>query len=60
MLTLTNINKYADGTHALNDITIHLPKGMVGLLGPNGTENQAMRTLACLQNITQVILILMV
>ena len=53
MLTLTNINKkYADGTHALNDITIHLPKGMVGLLGPNGAgKSSLMRTLACLQNV---------
>ncbi|NMP03777.1 ABC transporter ATP-binding protein [Pseudoalteromonas arctica] len=52
MLTLKNINKkYADGTQALNDVTITLPAGMVGLLGPNGAgKSTLMRTLACLQN----------
>lgn len=53
MLALKNINKrYADGTHALNDVTIRIPKGMVGLLGPNGAgKSSLMRTLACLQNV---------
>lgn len=53
MLTLTNINKkYADGTHALNDVNIRLPAGMVGLLGPNGAgKSSLMRTLACLQSV---------
>lgn len=51
MLTLTNVNKtYADGTQALNNISLTLPSGMVGLLGPNGAgKSSLMRTLACLQ-----------
>lgn len=51
MLTLTNVNKiYADGTHALNNISLSLPTGMVGLLGPNGAgKSSLMRTLAGLQ-----------
>lgn len=51
MLKLTQINKtYADGTRALNDITLNIPSGMVGLLGPNGAgKSSLMRTLACLQ-----------
>ena len=51
MLTITNINKkYADGTHALKDVSLHFPIGMIGLLGPNGAgKSSLMRTLACLQ-----------
>ena len=51
MLTIKNINKkYADGTHALKDISLHFPIGMIGLLGPNGAgKSSLMRTLACLQ-----------
>jgi len=51
MLTITNINKkYADGTHALNNVSLRLPSGMIGLLGPNGAgKSSLMRTLACLQ-----------
>lgn len=52
MLALTNINKtYADGTHALKNVSLTLPSGMVGLLGPNGAgKSSLMRTLACLQH----------
>lgn len=51
MLTIKNINKkYADGTHALKDVSLHFPIGMIGLLGPNGAgKSSLMRTLACLQ-----------
>jgi ABC-type multidrug transport system ATPase subunit len=51
MLSIQNLSKtYPDGTKALNDITLTLPKGMVGLLGPNGAgKSSLMRTLACIQ-----------
>jgi len=51
MLTINNINKtYSDGTHALKDVSLNLPSGMIGLLGPNGAgKSSLMRTLACLQ-----------
>jgi len=51
MLTINNLNnKYADGTHALKNISLHFPTGMIGLLGPNGAgKSSLMRTLACLQ-----------
>jgi len=51
MLTINNLNKtYNDGTHALKNISLTLPSGMVGLLGPNGAgKSSLMRTLACLQ-----------
>lgn len=51
MLTITNINKkYPDGTHALKDVSLRLPNGMIGLLGPNGAgKSSLMRILACLQ-----------
>jgi len=52
MLTIKNINKkYADGTHALKNVSLQLPTGMIGLLGPNGAgKSSLMRTLACLQS----------
>jgi ABC-type multidrug transport system ATPase subunit len=51
MLTINNLNKkYADGTHALKNVSLHFPTGMIGLLGPNGAgKSSLMRTLACLQ-----------
>ncbi len=51
MLTINNINKtYSDGTHALKNVSLNLPAGMIGLLGPNGAgKSTLMRTLACLQ-----------
>ncbi len=53
MLTVKNLNKtYSDGTQALTNISLDLPKGMVGLLGPNGAgKSTLMRTLACIQAI---------
>ncbi|MGJ8679664.1 ABC transporter ATP-binding protein [Paraglaciecola sp.] len=52
MLSIQKLSlTYADGTQALKDITLNLPKGMVGLLGPNGAgKSTLMRTLACLQS----------
>jgi ABC-2 type transport system ATP-binding protein len=51
MLSIDQLNKtYADGTQALNNISLQLPHGMVGLLGPNGAgKSSLMRTLAALQ-----------
>ena len=51
MLTINQVNKqYPDGTHALKDINLELPFGMIGLLGPNGAgKSSLMRTLAGLQ-----------
>lgn len=51
MLKVNALNKqYSDGTHALKNIDVDLPVGMVGLLGPNGAgKSTLMRTLAGLQ-----------
>ncbi|MFL1894321.1 ABC transporter ATP-binding protein [Aquimarina sp. 2-A2] len=51
MLTITNLNKtYPNGTQALNNVNLHLKKGMFGLLGPNGAgKSSLMRTIATLQ-----------
>lgn len=53
MLSLKNINKtYADGTHALKQVSMDLGTGMVGLLGPNGAgKSSLMRTIATIQNV---------
>ena len=41
---------YANGVHALKDITLTIPSGMFGLLGPNGAgKSTLMRTIATLQ-----------
>lgn len=50
-LLLQNVSKtYANGTKALNNITLTLTNGMFGLLGPNGAgKSTLMRTLAGLQ-----------
>ena len=52
MLKINKLNKtYSDGTHALREINLDLPCGMIGLLGPNGAgKSSLMRTLACLQS----------
>ncbi|WP_100642023.1 ABC transporter ATP-binding protein [Alteromonas facilis] len=52
MLKIENLTKtYSDGTKALNNISLSLPKGMIGLLGPNGAgKSTLMRTLASLQS----------
>ena len=41
---------YANGVHALQDVTLTIPPGMFGLLGPNGAgKSSLMRTIATLQ-----------
>jgi ABC-2 type transport system ATP-binding protein len=42
--------RYANGTQALQDVSLNIPLGMFGLLGPNGAgKSTLMRTLATLQ-----------
>lgn len=42
--------RYANGTQALQDVSLTIPLGMFGLLGPNGAgKSTLMRTLATLQ-----------
>ena len=50
-LSIRNVSKtYANGVHALNNISLDIPFGMYGLLGPNGAgKSTLMRTLATLQ-----------
>jgi ABC-2 type transport system ATP-binding protein len=41
---------YANGVHALRDVSLTIPSGMFGLLGPNGAgKSSLMRTIATLQ-----------
>lgn len=36
-LIIDNLSKtYTNGVKALQNVTLHIPKGMFGLLGPNG------------------------
>ena len=50
-LEIRNLSKtYANGVHALKDVSLSIPAGMYGLLGPNGAgKSTLMRTLATLQ-----------
>ncbi|MEA2563623.1 MAG: hypothetical protein QOH06_5127 [Acidobacteriota bacterium] len=50
-LQIRNLSKtYANGVHALKDVTLTIPNGMFGLLGPNGAgKSTLMRTIATLQ-----------
>jgi ABC-type multidrug transport system ATPase subunit len=50
-LNIKNLNKqYANGVHALKNVSLTIQKGMFGLLGPNGAgKSSLMRTLATLQ-----------
>ena len=50
-LRIQNLSKrYANGTQALQDVTLTIPPGLFGLLGPNGAgKSTLMRTLATLQ-----------
>ncbi|QHL87933.1 ATP-binding cassette domain-containing protein [Nibribacter ruber] len=50
-LLIRNVSKtYANGVHALSNISLTIPPGMYGLLGPNGAgKSTLMRTLATLQ-----------
>ncbi|MDQ2778979.1 MAG: ATP-binding cassette domain-containing protein [Pseudomonadota bacterium] len=51
MLNIQNLNLvYANGTRALDDVSLDIPAGMFGLLGPNGAgKSSLMRCLATLQ-----------
>jgi len=50
-LQIRNVSKtYANGVHALKDVSLTIPAGMYGLLGPNGAgKSTLMRILATLQ-----------
>jgi ABC-type multidrug transport system ATPase subunit len=50
-LTIRNLSKtYPNGTRALNDVSLDIPRGMFGLLGRNGAgKSTLMRILATLQ-----------
>lgn len=50
-LVIQHLHKtYANGVHALNDVSLTISKGMFGLLGPNGSgKSSLMRTIATLQ-----------
>ncbi len=54
MLELNGVNHvYANGTRALDDVSLSIPAGMFGLLGPNGAgKSTLMRTVATLQTPT--------
>jgi ABC-type multidrug transport system ATPase subunit len=44
--------RYANGTQALDDVSLTIPPGLFGLLGPNGAgKSTLMRTLATLQDV---------
>lgn len=51
MLNISQVSKtYGNGVHALNDVNLHIEKGLFGLLGPNGAgKSSLMRTIATLQ-----------
>jgi ABC-2 type transport system ATP-binding protein len=51
MLKIENLSHvYANGTHALDRVSLDVPVGMFGLLGPNGAgKSTLMRTIATLQ-----------
>ena len=51
MLVIEHLtHDYANGTRALDDVSLHIPAGMFGLLGPNGAgKSTLMRCLATLQ-----------
>ena len=50
-LIITDLSKtYNNGVKALQNVSLHIPKGMFGLLGPNGAgKSTLMRTIASLQ-----------
>ncbi|MFN0183472.1 MAG: ABC transporter ATP-binding protein, partial [Aquabacterium sp.] len=51
MLSIQNLtHRYANGTLALDDVSLSIPNGMFGLLGPNGAgKSTLMRAIATLQ-----------
>ncbi len=54
MLSIQNlVHVYANGTRALDDVSLEVPSGMFGLLGPNGAgKSSLMRSIATLQTPT--------
>ncbi|HZP65316.1 MAG TPA: ABC transporter ATP-binding protein [Rudaea sp.] len=52
MLEISELSKtYANGVHALKNVSLQIPNGMFGLLGPNGAgKSTLMRTIATLQD----------
>jgi ABC-2 type transport system ATP-binding protein len=54
-LVINSLSKtYANGVHALKDVSLTLENGMFGLLGPNGAgKSSLMRTIATLQEADQ-------
>ena len=54
MLTIEHLTHvYANGTKALDDVSLEIPTGMFGLLGPNGAgKSTLMRSIATLQTPT--------
>jgi len=54
MLTIENLtHTYANGTRALDGVSLSIPTGMFGLLGPNGAgKSTLMRSIATLQTPT--------
>ena len=50
-LTISDVSKtYSNGVRALNDVSLTIPQGMFGLVGPNGSgKTTLMRTIATLQ-----------
>ena len=54
MLEISNLSHtYANGTVALDDVSLSIPRGMFGMLGPNGVgKSTLMRTVATLQEPT--------
>lgn len=59
-LKITNLSKtYANGVHALKNISLTINSGMFGLLGPNGAgKSSLMRTISTLQDPDEGIIIL--
>ncbi|WP_371195197.1 ABC transporter ATP-binding protein [Glaciecola sp. SC05] len=51
MLKISQVSKtYANGVHALNNVSLNIEKGLFGLLGPNGAgKSSLMRSIATLQ-----------
>ena len=51
MLSIRNLSKSYGDVQALRDVSLEVPRGMLGLLGPNGAgKSSLMRTIATLQD----------
>ena len=53
-ISIRKLNKvYPNGNHALKDVCLEIPTGMIGLLGPNGAgKSTLMRILVALMEPT--------